>query len=141
VSSASLSLKKHRTSILVHRKRYFQPSENQGGAQATYTVKGKFVAKAGSVVFELLRSHRSADKQSIFVAAGRLAFDPETAMVIEDKSNEQRIATDSAGLVPYMTMSQLKNEDADTAHTSVNANQTGFDITASYTAADNSGGW
>lgn len=83
--------------------------------KVTYTVKGKFVAKAGSAIFELLRSHRSADNQSTFVAVGRLAFDPETAMVIEDKSNEQRIATDTVGLVPYMTMSQLKSEYMGTA--------------------------
>lgn len=80
----------------------------------TYTIKGKFTSSSGNKIFELLRSNADADKQSIFVAVGRLTFNDEGNDTKKGEEVFTRIASVAPTYLPYMTMGELRMYSPDT---------------------------
>lgn len=83
--------------------------------KVSFKLKGKFTSESSDATFELLRSHRNAGTQSIFAAVGSLKFNLETGELQKSDSLTARIAAETPGFVPYMTIAQLRANHADTA--------------------------
>ncbi|MCF2503365.1 hypothetical protein L0663_08255 [Dyadobacter sp. CY107] len=80
---------------------------------AFYTIKGKFVSAERSGVFQLLRSHKSANSASQFVEVDRLSFGM-TEGLPEGAANARIALAGTVSYVPYLSMSALRSI-ADTA--------------------------
>jgi parallel beta-helix repeat protein len=87
---------------------------NQNRRKVTYSLKGKFTSSETNGVFQLLRSHKNADSQSMFIEAGRLTFAGIKRSTQDSKDEEARLAG-TPGYVPFMNMTNLRAGNVDTA--------------------------
>jgi hypothetical protein len=94
---------------------YIGAELTRSSPKVSFKLKGKFTSENTDATFELLRSHRNADKQSTFAAVGRLKFNLKKGELQERDSLNARIAAGTPGFVPYMTIAQLRLGLADTA--------------------------
>jgi hypothetical protein len=83
----------------------------------TYTLKGKIVQASENGSFQLLRGHKSSDNTSQYIQVSTFSFSAfQTAEAREGEGQTAaRIMLNSPGLMPYLTIEQLRAGVADTA--------------------------
>ncbi|KAA6440699.1 right-handed parallel beta-helix repeat-containing protein [Dyadobacter flavalbus] len=75
---------------------------------AFYTLRGKFVSAERAGVFQLLRSHKSANSASDFIEVDRLSFGMSEG-VQEGSSNARIALAGKISYVPYLSMAELRS--------------------------------
>ncbi|MCF0061302.1 hypothetical protein MUK70_18840 [Dyadobacter chenwenxiniae] len=75
---------------------------------AFYTIKGKFVSAERAGVFQLLRSHKSANSASNFVEVGRLSFGMSEGLQ-EGAANARIALAGTVSYIPYLSISALRS--------------------------------
>ncbi|MCF0053976.1 hypothetical protein LXM25_28140 [Dyadobacter sp. LJ53] len=75
---------------------------------AFYTIKGKFVSAERAGVFQLLRSHKSANSASNYVEVGRLSFGMSEGLQ-EGTANARIALAGTVSYIPYLSMSALRS--------------------------------
>jgi hypothetical protein len=84
--------------------------------KVSYTLKGKFTSASSNGIFQLLRSHKNADRQSTFIEAGRLSFQVVAGSDHSAASRNAVVVIDTVGFVPYMSIAALRLSGADNAN-------------------------
>lgn len=87
---------------------YIEGELSSSKPTAFYTIRGKFVSSERSGVFQLLRSHKSANHTSNFVEVDRLSFGM-TEGAQEGSANARIALAGTISYIPYLSMSALRS--------------------------------